>query len=234
VTAPRFTSFDDAWRWFNSGGQLTPVDEQRDAFVRGRAQLIVVHAPVTDSGVLDDAAAIRDALDDVPGLDWMPEEDLHVSLFAVGFQVLQPRTDDELLPGDVQRFGQAAADVIAPEAPVFARIGPVNVFPDALMLEVHDDRALAALRSSLRRIRSHDAFELSEDQFLPHVSLAFFAHEIQPEQLRERLAKLRGRPAVASTLGQLELVRWWFTGDDPGAHPEREVLRSYMLRGQRA
>jgi 2'-5' RNA ligase len=230
---PRFTSFDEAWRWFVDGGELVPLAEQRERFVAGRAQFLVFHAPITDSTAIDVVRDVFDAVADIDGITPMPDEHLHISIRPVGFQVLKKRQDDEVLRQEVDPIAARAANIIKRAKPARVTIGPVNVFPDALILEVHDDAgALAQLRRDLAQAVSNDAFGLDDAQFLPHITIGWFETAEVAGALRERLPALRDEMiAVETLIRRVDLARWWFTGHDAAAEPELDVVRGYVMRG---
>ncbi|MEX2227753.1 MAG: 2'-5' RNA ligase family protein [Dehalococcoidia bacterium] len=231
--APRFTSFDDAWRWFEDGGALVPVAEQREQLLAGRAQFLVFHAHVTDRRVLDIAQDVLDALSDVSGLVPMDPDQLHISIRAVGFQVIEKRRDDEVLRQDVGAIGDRAAKIARRAKAARAEAGPVNVFPEALILEVHDaGSAFATLRRDLAAAVSADAFGIDDAQYLPHITIAWFESAAVADALRERLPEVRAKIEPVETLVRhIQLARWWFTGLDDDAAPELDVVRDYGLRG---
>ena len=230
---PRFTAFDDAWRWFLGGGALVPLAEQREHLLAGRAQFLVFHARITDPRVLDIAQDVLYALADIDGLVPMDADHLHVSLRAVGFQVLKKRREDEVLRQDDDPISARAAKVLKRSTPARVEVGPVNVFPDALILEVHDETAaLTAARRDLAAVMGGDAFGLDDEQFLPHITIAWFESADVADALRERLPELRAEfEPVGTLIRRVELARWWFTGHDDSAEPEIDVVREYALRG---
>lgn len=226
---PIFTSFDDAWRWFIDGGELEPIGDHWQRFTAGRAQFLAFQAPLGELPVAHEIEALQDELADVDGLDLMPREALHLSIRGVGFQVIARSRPDDVTPDEVPRIGRRAAAVIATTAPVDATFGPVNVFPDALVLQAHDGGRLGQLRARLDAIERPDALALDPAHYLPHVTIAWFRDVSCAGELRRRLPPLRDRVLAPTRIRRLELARWWFTGDDPAATPEREVLRSYLL-----
>jgi len=230
---PRFTSFEDAWRWFDAGGALVPIADQREHLLGGRAQFLVFHARITEPRVIDAAQDALDALADIPGLVPMDPDHLHVSIRAVGFQVIEKRRDDEVLRQDVGGISERASKIAKRAKPARVEVGPLNVFPDALILEVHDDAgALASLRGELAAAVSVDAFGLEDAQYLPHVTIAWFESGEVGDALRERLPSLRAEFApVEALVRRFELARWWFTGLDDASEPELDVVREYALRG---
>jgi 2'-5' RNA ligase len=230
---PRFTSFDEAWRWFEAGGALVPLTEQREHLLAGRAQFLVFHAPITGRNIIAAVDDTLDALAGIGGLAPMPSDYLHISLRAVGFQVLKKRRDDEVLRQEVDPIAARAAPIVKRAKPARVRVGPVNVFPDALILEVHDDAgALASLCRDLAAAVTSDAFGIDDAQFLPHVTIGWFEDAGVAEEMRARLPALRAEIAPVDTLiRRVDLARWWFTGDDPAAEPELDVVRGYAMRG---
>ncbi len=228
---PTFTSFDEAWRWFTGGGDLVPIEEQRERFVAGRAQFIAFQVPLTDLHVADEIEALQDVLADVDGLDLMPRDALHISIRGVGFQVIAKTRPDDVTREEVPRAGERAAAPIVATAPIDVTLGPVNVFPDALILEVHDGGRLGELRARLDAIERGDTFALQHTTYLPHVTIGWFRDVACAGELRRRLPAMRERVLAPVQIRRVELARWWFTGDDAGATPDRETLRSYLLRG---
>jgi 2'-5' RNA ligase len=229
---PRFTSFEDAWRWFEDGGPLVPVAEQRERLLRGRAQFLVFHAPITDARVLDAAQDALDALADIDGLVPMDVEHFHISIRAVGFQVIEKRHEDDVLREDVGAIAERAARIISRARPSRASIGPVNVFPDALILEVHDDGALASARGALAEAVGADAFGLGDGEYLPHITIGWFERADVADGLQARLPSLRAElESVETLVRRIDLARWWFTGIEEAAAPELDVVRSYVMRG---
>jgi 2'-5' RNA ligase len=228
---PVFTSFDDAWRWFTEGGRLVPIEEQRARFAEGRAQFLSFQARVTDAPAVDLALDIQEALEQIDGLEPFPDDLLHISVLGLGFQVIEARRPNDVLRQDVPSIAERAAKALRAAKPVDVMLGPVNVFPDALILEVHDDGGLKEIRRALEAATRPDAFGFEETTFLPHTTIATFTDASAAEAVRDALPPLRDRPAVPMRITRIELTRWWLTGVDLTEPPEADVLRSYALRG---
>jgi hypothetical protein len=234
TTRPLFATFDDAWAWFIAGGELESIESRRERFTQGRAQFLSFQAPITDASALTLVAEVLDALADVQGIVPSPDEHLHISIRGAGFQVLAPtrggtRRDDELTREEVARAGERAARALRGVASGEITLGPVNVFPDALILEAHDDGTLAAIRSALADITGAADTLIDDVHYLPHVTIAAFDTPAAASALRERLPRLRQRPPVATPLRRIDFARWWFTGFDDRASTELESVRSYRL-----
>ena len=128
-------------------------------------------------------------------------------------------------------IAERAAKALRGAKPVDVTLGPVNVFPDALILEVHDDGGLKEIRRALEAATRTDAFGFEESTFLPHTTIATFTDASAADALREALPPLRERAGVPMRVARIELTRWWLTGVDLTDPPEADVLRSYALRG---
>jgi 2'-5' RNA ligase len=227
---PLFTSFEEVWRWFAAGGQLTPMTQWRERLTAGRAQFLSFQVPLAETPVADEVAELQSTLSDIDGLALFEREMLHVSLRGVGFQVIAKKRLDDISREDVGRITKRAASLLRGAKPVAIDVGPLNVFHDALILEVHDSGALGDLRRRLAETVD-DAFGVGDAQYLPHVTIAMFADPVAAAPaLRERLPSLRQRPHAAATIKRIELARWWFTGAETD-FPERDPIRAYPLRG---
>jgi 2'-5' RNA ligase len=228
---PVFTSFDDAWRWFVDGGALVPIEEQRARFTEGRAQFLSFQARVTDPQAVDFARDVQDALEEIEGVTPFADDLLHISILGVGFQVIEARRPNDVLRQDVPSIAERAAKALRGAKPVGVELGPVNVFPDALILEVHDGGGLKEIRRALEAVTRADAFGFEEATYLPHTTIATFTDASPADALREALPPLRDHPSVAMRIARIELTRWWLTGVELTEPPEADVLRSYALRG---
>lgn len=227
-----FASFGEAWRWFVDGGELVPLAAQRERFAAGRAQYLSFQAPLrADDAAQAAADDLLDALRDVPDLLPLDAELRHVSIKSAGFQVIRKTREDEVLREDVPRIAERAARVLKDAARVPVRIGLANVFPDALVLEVHDGGVLGEIRRALAAVVAAEAERIGEDRYLPHVTVASFASAEAGRALRERLPAIRDALApVETTIRRIELARYWFTGlDVEDEELDVDVIRTYRL-----
>lgn len=153
-------------------------------------------------------------------------EDLHITLRPVGFQVIAKRRPDDVSREEAAAIAGQAARVLRGVKRIDAALGPVNVFPDALVLEVADAGALAALHDALPGVASGEPVP-----FLPHVTIATFASPGAAAPLRERLPALRDAAAVPMQVRRVELVRRWFVDADEEEFADAglETVRSYRL-----
>lgn len=223
------SSFDEAWRAFEAGYELVPMSAWRERLTAGRAQFLSFQVPLGELAIADAIEEPQDELADIDGLRLYDREMLHISLRRVGFQVIAKKRPDDVTREDVGRVTQRAATLLRGAKPVDVEVGPINVFPGALFLEVRDGGALGEIRSRLAGA-TDDALGIADAQYLPHVTIAMFDNPACVAALRERLPLLRQRPPIAATIKSIELARWWFTGAGTD-FPERDPVRAYPLRG---
>lgn len=226
---PIFATFDEAWRWFTGGGDLVAVEEQRGGFLRGRAQFLSFQVPIGEMAVASQIAALQDELADIEGLSLIPGELLHISVRGVGFQVIASPQQGDVLRQDVGGISERAAKALHNMKPIDATIGPVNVFSDALILQVEPIEPLRDVLRALEVTRHPDAFPYQAQNYLPHVTIASFLDTAVANTLRERLPELRSEAPFSATINHIHLARWWFTGHDLAAWPELDTVRSYRL-----
>ena len=226
---PFFSSFDEAWAAFAAGGVLTPMTAWRLRLTAGRAQFLSLQAPLYETPVADLFDDLRTELAGIGGLAPFTRDMLHISLRGVGFQVIARKRPDDVTREDVGRVSKRVASLLRGSRPIAIEAGPINVFHDALILEVHDGGALLDLRRRLAEAVD-DSFGIGDAQYLPHVTVAMFADPLAAApMLLDRLPPLRNRPRAAISIRRIELARWWFTGEDTDL-PERDPVRTYTLR----
>ena len=151
------------------------------------------------------AAANRQRLAGLPGLDLVPDEWLHLTMQEVGFS-------DEVTGTDLAAIIGAARDGLAALAPVTVTIGPPTVVGEGIICLVTPAGALGPARDAVRAAisaargpdRVPDPAEWS--RWSPHVSLAY-ANADGPADAFE--AALDGFTDVATvTVGAVDLVRF--------------------------
>jgi hypothetical protein len=228
-TMPLFASFDDAWRWFETEGDIVVTDDAwASAWAQGRAQYLAFLARVEDRAFLDAADRARERLTRVAGVVPFTNEYLHATLAGVGFQVLRPSRPDELTREQALDLAERAAPLFQRTAPVTFAVGPVNVLGEAIVFELHDDGSWDALCRAVNQLTG----SRPGAPILPHVSIARCPEPPDRDALLAALRELRaGPPGVRFTVRRVELARAWLVGDFPRDEPEIETLRRYGLRG---
>jgi 2'-5' RNA ligase len=107
---------------------------------------------------------------DLPGLDIIPDEWLHLTMQGIGFV-------GEVDEGDVEKIVAAAQERLSQLEPFDISLGPTVVDPEVVRLRVTPADLVARLRRELRAAIADvwGADHVPEDEagFMPHVSLAY-------------------------------------------------------------
>lgn len=115
-------------------------------------------------------SAYGPVLAELPTLDPVPVEWLHLTLQGVGFT-------DEVDRGDVDRIVAAAHKRCADLAPFTVTIGPAHVDPETIQMPVRPLESLGELRLAIRAgigdVWGQDDVPEPEEGFRAHVSLGY-------------------------------------------------------------
>jgi 2'-5' RNA ligase len=107
---------------------------------------------------------------DLPGLDIIPDEWLHLTMQGIGFV-------DEVDEGDLEKIVGAAQQRLSVLEPFQISLGPTVVDPEVVRLKVAPPEPVVRLRHELRAAIAEvwGAVRVPEeaDDFTPHVSLAY-------------------------------------------------------------
>jgi hypothetical protein len=147
------------------------------------------------------AAAARERLAGLPGMDLVPGQWLHLTTQAVGFT-------DEVSDGDLAAIADAAKTRLARVAPPAVAIGPARVVTEGVLCDVTPAGSLAPARDAVRAAIGDvwgPAKVPGQARWWPHVSLGY-ASAAGPAGPFE--AALDGFTDVAAhTVSEVRLVR---------------------------
>jgi len=150
--------------------------------------------------VRDLAARARDLLRDVPCLDLIPEEWLHLTTQGVGFS-------DEVSAADLAAITAAARSRLAAVPPAAVTLGPARVVDEGIVCDARPAAALSPVRDAVRAAIGDvwgPARVDGEADWWPHVSLAY-ANADGPAAPAE--AALAGFDAAAViTVTEIQLI----------------------------
>jgi 2'-5' RNA ligase len=134
------------------------------------------HLTFNDQTIQEGDAAFRRIVHDyqahldLPGLDMVPTEWLHLTLQGVGFV-------DEVSEQDITQIVGAARARCAQLSPVTVVLGPARISGEAVGLYVRPTEPVrqvrAALRAAIADAWGSDRVPEPEDPFTPHVTLAY-------------------------------------------------------------
>src|SRR6266545_4275789 len=157
--------------------------------------------------LLDDQGAVREAvrqvqerLEDVPGLDLVPERWLHITMHIVGFT-------DEISEVAAEGIAAEAARAVHVLAPVVVSFGRVLFHPEAVTLAVEPAPSLSPIREAVRgatiRVLGSEGAD-ADGSWVPHVTAAYSnADGPAPPVIK---AVGRTVTACAGTVRQVHLV----------------------------
>ncbi len=137
------------------------------------------------------ARAYQDRLD-VPSLDLVPLEWLHLTTQGVGFV-------DEVNEEDTERVASAAQARCASLGPFTLTLGPARVTSEGVVLDVAPTEPVCALREVLRAavadVWSVDRVPETGKELVPHVSLAYSNTAAWAAPVVEVVEGVSARPA---------------------------------------
>ncbi|WP_369696823.1 2'-5' RNA ligase family protein [Streptomyces sp. XD-27] len=138
------------------------------------------------------AAAYRDALAHLPGLDPIPDQWLHLTMQGLGFI-------DEVDERDVQAIAAAAQRRLADLPALELTLTDVIVTPEAVLAPAQPTDAVTAVRETIRSAIAEVWPTVPEapDGFRPHVSIAYSNSEAPAEPVYQALSTVNTAPATA-------------------------------------
>jgi 2'-5' RNA ligase len=225
--------FEAAWKRFNS--LLRTGDHWRALFDwteerQVLAFLVPVHSLFPHLATA--TAQLREDLQGLRGVEVVPPEFLHVSVQLAGTLGAADTTWSE-----VERLSLQAGDVIRVAPPFDMKFGPVNAFPEAAIIEVHDGGAIRELRHRLRQVwprvlrnGAERLVEGEEDHFLPHMSIAYFDGTANASEVGLVLDRYRNESFGTVTVDKLELVMTPILNEQH--FPSLETITRWELTGQ--
>jgi hypothetical protein len=169
---------------------------------RAGRRYYTVHATFADVPAVQDLAAkARSRLADLPGLDLIPGQWLHLTVQGIGFA-------DEVSDAELSAIGIAAKARLAMVSPVTVTIGPPVVAGEGVTCWTSPPRALDPVRDAVRAgigdvwgaERVPEATEWSA-----HVSVAYASADGPGEPIEAALGGLSD--VSEATIGAVDLIR---------------------------
>ncbi|MEV4438537.1 2'-5' RNA ligase family protein [Streptomyces sp. NPDC049577] len=146
------------------------------------------------------AEAYRQSLADVPGLDLVPDQWLHLTMQGLGFV-------DEVPEKDVRAIVEAAAARLRAVPAFELALHRPETTPEAIRWEASPSRPPADVRTAIRAAIAEVWAEVPEpaDGFAPHVSIAYSNAEGPARLVSDALARVDAKPARAQ-IDSVELI----------------------------
>jgi 2'-5' RNA ligase len=188
------------WRDFERTASLREHWYWRPGWRPGRS-FYTWHLTFADQPALFDLVREVQSALDVPGLDLVPLEGLHLTMQGVGFT-------DEVSTQDVDAMVAAARLRCGSIPAVRIGLGPVDPDEEGVGLMVTPWAPVEAVREAVRDAIASVWPEVPEPAkgFRPHVTIAYSGASVPAELVRERLRPLRGLPSVAVQVDEVQLI----------------------------
>lgn len=200
MSSPERTSLDQRWQAYQDLTALTNHWYWRPGWRLGRS-FYTWHLTFENQHHLHTLVRQVQAQIDVPGLDLVPIEGLHLTMQGLGFT-------DEVSDEDVQAIVTAVRERCQTVAPFSLRLGPVDPDAEGVGLLVDPWHAVDDLRTAVRAgigARWNDVPEPAAG-FRPHVTVAYSGSGGSVSDVRSRLADLREIPPAAVEIRDVKLI----------------------------
>ena len=139
---------------------------------------------------------------DMPELDLVPLDGLHLTMQGVGFT-------DEVSQQDLQKVVMAAGARCGLLAPFTLTLGPARVRPEGVNLPVTPEAPVRQLRMAIREaiaeVWGQERVPESAEGFTPHVTLAYSNADGPAAPLIERIERA-GAPQAVATIRAAQLI----------------------------
>ncbi|MGV9455393.1 2'-5' RNA ligase family protein [Streptomyces sp. NPDC003635] len=123
-------------------------------------------------------------------LTLIPDQWLHLTMQGIGFV-------EEIKEADVHAIAEAAGAQLA-NVPAFdLKVGPAVVDPEAVLLPVHPDGPVRAVRDAIRTAIGDVLGDIPEraEGFAPHISVAYSASDGPADPIGRALSGFEAAPA---------------------------------------
>jgi len=195
-------SLFDRWQTFQQLDRLTEHWYWRPGWRVGRS-FYTWHVTFDKAAKLHDLVRRVQAELDVPAIDLVPVEGLHLTMQGLGFS-------DEIGDADVQAIVAAARECCAGLGPFELEIGPVDPDQEGMGLLVRPwapvEQLRLALRQAIGSVWGSDRVPEPPAGFRPHVTAGYSASNAPAEEVRGRLNRLRGLPPVTVRIDEAHLI----------------------------
>lgn len=196
--APLFSTYEEAWAHFAGADEMESFPDQ---YAEAEAHLLTWYIQVSATAV-PKVVELQETLTRLPDLLPIPPERLHVSVApAMVTDRPDPRLEADLL-GQAQRAWKD-------QRPFALELSGVNVFPTAVVVEVHGDGPGRLLDRLLETGYWQGLPWRAPNRaiFLPHLTVAIAARRRSADEVRRIVEPHRGDRFGTVPVATLELCR---------------------------
>jgi 2'-5' RNA ligase len=193
-------SLQQRWNAYQKLPQLTDHWYRRPGWRPGRS-FYTWHLTFEGQNALHQHVTELQAQLDMPGLDPVPRDGLHLTMQGVGFT-------DDVNPDDLAAIIEAARTRCASLAPFDLTLGPVDPDAEGIGLLVTPWERVEELRRTIREAIGTVWPNIPEpaDGFRPHVTIAYSGAPVPAEPIRAQLTTLRALPPVTVNITEAHLI----------------------------
>ena len=221
--------FQQIWQDFNRSTDVRLYNPERTQESHGRKNHLALAIKITDMGIRDKMLSTADRIRDIQGLYIFPPEYYHITVKILGFMSEMKNNADDIVPGELNDICHQVTSVIE-QIPIFTlEIGSVNSLGSFIILEVEDEGNISMIQQTFReKTTLIPRYELEVDNWLPHISIAAFQSSGGLEELKIRLAELRGKRIGEMKVKRIDLI----AAGLQKPFPKLRVVHSYQLNAR--
>jgi len=195
-------------------------------WARGRNQLLTFHIRIRDRKLTRKIADIQDRLSNIPCVDRLAEDYLHITVKSCGFLVESETYEDDIPTKNLKRIISRAEQILKAFHRFNVRLPKLNIFPDVVVVEVHDEGKIGDLNKELQAIPETKKMKFDYPDFLPHISIAQFKNNQDFTRLISCLEELRETELGQLAVNHIELVNAHLLG----RHITLKTIHAFELR----
>ena len=167
-----------------------------------------------DGGLFRRVDRIRFALREFDFVSTHPDHFLHVTLLPVGFVVDEPSEPDEVTATQLSAMAAVGGRALGAERAIPLDLANVNSFPAAPFIEIRNADEVVRLRNLLEGVSRDEGLldrespreNLHEQEFVPHLSVAYYTAAAPNAKLIETIEWFRGRPIGRVSIKSVQLA----------------------------
>ena len=193
----------DFWRRRN---RIRPKSLADNDWAKGRDQFLIFLIRVRDEKVIQKIIEIQNKLSTIPCFDPFPKDYFHITVKGCGFLVESEEHEDDILIENLPKIVSRAKEVFQTFHGFNVVLSRLNILPDVVLIEVHDEGKIGELNKELQAIPEIRKMKFDYPNFLPHTSIGHFRNDREFNGLIRYLEKLRETKFGELTVGYVELV----------------------------
>jgi len=198
--------FADIWAERHRIQPQITVDWVNNDWAKGRNRLLTFHIRIRDRKLTRKIAEIQDKLSNIPCVDPLAKDYLHITVKSCGFLAESKTYEDDIPTKNLQRIISRAEQILKPLHKFRVRLPRLSISSDVVVVEVHDKGKIGNLNKELQAIPEIKKMKFDYPQFLPHISIVQFKNNQDFPRLISYVEELRETEFGDLTVNHIELV----------------------------